>query len=301
MRKTQIDIIPSHEIDEQKWNACIQMSKYPLIYAKSYYLNCMADDWHGIVLNDYKAVMPVPWRKKYRIRYCYDVPFIQQLGIFSSVNENCEALFLNKLFEFCKYGDYHFNHINDLNATERNNFIVDLSQNYISIYSNYKDDLVNNLKKAAKQELIYSSDHQYKTAIELYRSTYGERFKNVLAKDYNNFEKLCAYLSQANNVIIRSVINSANQLLSIALLLKDEHRIYNMMNTTTEEGRRTEANHFLIDEILKEFAGTNLIFDFEGSDIPGVKTFYEKFGAVNQPYFSMHFNRLAAPVKWFKK
>lgn len=301
MSKPQIDIIPSHKIDQQKWNACVQSSKCSHIYAHSYYLNYMADNWSGFVMNDYETVMPVPWRKKYGIRYCYDVPFIQQLGIFSVTNENNEALLLDTFFNFCRYGDYNFNYCNNVNAAAKNNFIIDLSRNYEGISGAYKSDLVSNLKKAARQEFIYLNDGNYKTAIELYKETYGDRLKNVQASDYNNFETLCSHLSQTNNVIIRNVSNKANQLLSIALLLKDEHRMYNMMNTTTAEGKKTGANHFLLDEIFKEFAGSNLIFDFEGSDIPGVKSFYEKFGAVNQPYYSLHFNNLPASIKWLKK
>ena len=301
MSKHQIDIIPSYKIDQQKWNACIGESKNSLIYAYAFYLDYMCNNWHAIILNDYEAIMPVPWRKKFGIRYCYDVPFIQQLGIFCSVNEEWNELFLESLFQFCKYGDYNFNFNNRIVTSSRNNFIIDLSQNYQSSYNNYKDDLINNLKKAAKQEFIYAKDCDYKNAITLYKETYGDRLKNVHASDYTNFEKVCAHLADTNDVIIRSAMSHSNQLLSIALLLKDEHRLYNIMNTPLEEGRRTEANHFLLNEIIKEFAGSDLIFDFEGSDIPGVKSFYEKFGAINQPYYSLHFNKLPAPIRWLKK
>lgn len=301
MSKPQIDIISSEKIDQLKWNACIEKSNSSLIYAYSFYLNNMADNWSGIVLNDYEAVMPVPWRKKYGIRYIYDVPFIQQLGIFSSSKEKYVELFLQQLFQFCKYGDYNFNYSNRVTATARTNFIIDLSLSYENLSGKYKDDLVNNLRKASKQELIYTKDEDHKAAIEIYRSIYGSRFTNTGENDYRNFEKLCNYLQKQNSVIVRSVKNASNKLLSIVLLLKDEHRLYNIMNTTLEEGRKTEANHFLFDQILREFAGSKLIFDFEGSDIPGIKNFYEKFGATDQPYFSLHFNKLSPFLKWIKK
>ena len=53
--------------------------------------------------------------------------------------------------------------------------------------------------------------------------------------------------------------------------------------------------------MIKEFAGKPLLFDFEGSDIQGVKSFYEKFGAVNQPYFHYHHNQLPGILKLLKK
>jgi hypothetical protein len=57
----------------------------------------------------------------------------------------------------------------------------------------------------------------------------------------------------------------------------------------------------LYDKILEEFTETPLLFDFEGSDLPGIKSFYEKFGATNQPYFHWHFNQLPFFLKRIKK
>jgi hypothetical protein len=73
------------------------------------------------------------------------------------------------------------------------------------------------------------------------------------------------------------------------------------MNTTTTPGRKLKANHFLINNIIKEFSQTNLLFDFEGSDLAGVKEFYQNFGPVNQPYFHYHFNFLPFPLNLAKK
>jgi hypothetical protein len=41
----------------------------------------MSKNWHGIVIDDYAAVMALPWKRKLRIRYGYTPPFMQQLGI----------------------------------------------------------------------------------------------------------------------------------------------------------------------------------------------------------------------------
>jgi hypothetical protein len=181
-----------------------------------------------------------------------------------------------------------------------NNYVLDLSQPYVAIQKKFSTDLTNNLKKAHKEELFYARGN-YDTAINLFKDLYGERIPHVSENDFKNLKKLCTHLSKTNNVIVRNVCNAKNELLATALLLKDEKRLYNIMNSTTSEGRKTEANHFLFNNTLKEFAESNLLFDFEGSDIPGVKSFYEKFGAVNQPYYKLHFNHLNPLIKWIKR
>jgi hypothetical protein len=62
-----------------------------------------------------------------------------------------------------------------------------------------------------------------------------------------------------------------------------------------------EANHFLFDQLIREFAGQDLILDFEGSDLPGVARFYQKFGPQNQPFSFWKSNRLPAVMRWWKK
>lgn len=41
----------------------------------------MAKNWDALVLNDYEAVMPLTWNKKYGICYLYQPPFTACLGI----------------------------------------------------------------------------------------------------------------------------------------------------------------------------------------------------------------------------
>ncbi len=305
MQELRIEIIPANHIDKMKWDACINNSNSPLIYATTFYLDYIADNWHGIVVNDYDCIMPIVWRIKYGIRYCYDVPFTQQLGWFQQrANIITAADLLKILFSFSKYGDYTFNFRNAETISDAafcNNYILPLSQSYAEITNRYSNDLVNNLKKAGKENFIYSPEESFETAVNFYQQLYQSRTPHVSNNDFQKFKNLCAFLAKQGNVIVRKVCNGKNELLSIVLLLKYGNRLYNMMNSTTAEGRKTEANHFLFDHIFQEFAGIDLLFDFEGSDIPGIRKFYEKFGAVNQPYAILHFNHLPFPLKLLKR
>lgn len=300
-----LQIVNADKIDRAKWDNCVNQSSNGMIYACSFYLDKMADNWSGIVLNDYEGIMPVPWRKKMGIRYCYDVPFIQQLGWFSPSGGFDGDMLLSCLFSFIKYGDYSFNYNNFLQATgvqEQNNYIIHLSQTHTSITANYTGDAVNNIKKAAQAHLSYHTAH-WSAALESYRRWYGKRLHNVSAKDYSAFNSLIKILEEKQQVFARKVMDdSTGNILAIALFLKDKRRIYNLMNSTPEAGRKTGANHYLLDSMFKEFAGSGQVFDFEGSDIPGIKAFYEKFGAVNQPYPKLGtFNHLPFPLKLLKR
>lgn len=300
--------VPYKEIDIAKWDNCIATAPNGLIYGYSYYLDHMAKQWDGLVLGDYEAVMPLTWNRKYGIVYCYSPPLTPQTGLFGKIPTTAEkVLLLKKIVSFASYGDCLFNYANKLqypfgSVTALTNFMITLDKDYATIRNNYNEDLLKNLKKAEKQALVYLSGiENIDNTIDGYSFLYGNRTPHVKEKDYNNFKSLCQLLLQKGQCFIREVKDDQENLLASALLLKDKRRIYNIMNSTTVLGRKKEANHFLIDNILKEFANTNMIFDFDGSDLPGVKQFYEKFGPINQPYYHWHYNKLPFFVKLFKK
>ncbi len=290
----QPKIIASAHINPQLWDDCVTQNQAP-IYLKFNYLNNMCTNWVGLVLENYTGIMPICFKQKWGIKYSYTPAFIQQLGW---VGKPIEIKILEKsIYNFIRYGDIMLNHQNKFplpELHEKTNLIISLHTSYENICNNYSSDLKQNLKKAAKENLVYQTSTEIKLAISLYKYMYANRLEKTTQKDFDNFLNLCLNLNKIHNCLVRKVVNSNNELLSIALLLKDENRLYNIANSTTLLGRKTASNHFLIDQILKEFANSNLIFDFEGSDLPGVQSFYQNFGALNQPYFHWHINKL-----WF--
>ncbi|MGZ8510263.1 MAG: hypothetical protein ACXWWA_07800, partial [Chitinophagaceae bacterium] len=77
-----IRFVPYKEIDLTKWDNCISTASNGLIYGYSYYLDHMAKQWDALVLDDYEAVMPLTWNRKYGIAYLYQPFLTAQLGVF---------------------------------------------------------------------------------------------------------------------------------------------------------------------------------------------------------------------------
>ncbi len=299
----EIVYLHNKDIDRVLWDSCISKSNCNLIYGQSFFLDAMVPGWEAIVINNYEAVIPLPVKIKFGIRYIYYAAFTQQLGLFSTRDNISFSAVLTFLKKHIKYGHLFLNHCNTFfNETEaRTNFILPLDKPYEEIYSNYKNDLKKNLKLTKINTWKYSKNLEIEKAIKMYKDHYTQRHSNVKDADYMNLQNFCNKILIENKVITRAVINDENEILSIALFFLHNNRIYNILNTTTENGRTNSANHFLLNEVIKEFANSNYIFDFEGSDLPGVKSFYEKFSPVNEPYFIYKYNNLSFPLKLFKK
>ncbi len=79
-----ITYIKRDALNIEKYNSCISNALNSRIYAYSWYLDIVTDTkWDVLVLDDYKAVMPLPKRQKYFINYIFLPPWSQQLGVFS--------------------------------------------------------------------------------------------------------------------------------------------------------------------------------------------------------------------------
>lgn len=290
-------ILSSVAIEQLKWDNCVLNNDNGLIYAQYDYLNKICDHWHGIIVGDYEAVMPLPWRRKYGFRYYYIPPFIQQLGIIGNAETINEKILTRMIRQFAWYGDLHLNFNNHrlasiLKTRNKTNFIITLKNGYDAIYASYSHDLKQILQKK-NHFLIYVKDRDFIPVIKSYREMYAARMPHVSKDDFSRFEMLCRQLHTRNDCIVRSVRNCNGIILSSVLLLKDNKRIYQLLNTTSPDGRLQHSNQLLIDQVLREFAGQDLFFDFEGSELEGIKTFYKKFGGHIQPYFHYRRNLLS--------
>ena len=297
----KIEYLHRKDIDRILWDQCVSASTANLIYGHSAFLDTMIPNWDAIVVNNYEAVIPLPFRTKWGIRYIYDPAFTQQLGLFS-INENIRfEHVLPTVQQHFKYADIFLNFSNSVEGMlAKTNLVLSLNKSYKELYDSYKTDLKKNLKKVDKETWSYAVEFLPTEAVDMHRKHYFRKIGNASYKDFDNICLLAKKLYLQGMAFTRS-ISDKGKILSIALFLFDGRRIYNVMNTTTADGKEREANHFLLDRVVHEFAGKNYIFDFEGSDEPGIKAFYEKFRPQNQPYFYYKFNTLPDILKIVKK
>ena len=93
-----ISFCKHNNIDFKKWDDCISNSINRKIYSFSWYLDIVANkSWDALILDDYKAVMPLPYRRKLGKEYIYMPYFTQSLGVFFRDN-NFRKSNMNTIF-----------------------------------------------------------------------------------------------------------------------------------------------------------------------------------------------------------
>ena len=292
------------EIDNTQWDACIDNALNRLIYGHSFYLDAMSDgQWDALVLGDYLAVMPLPWRSRAGIRYLYQPSFTQQTGIFSAepIPPALVGAFLEKVRRHFRFAEIYLNYGNPHpGLQEHANFILPLDAPYDQLAANFKQDLARNLRHTERLPLNYMKSPDLSTALENYRLSYGDRTPHVRREDYHHFAGICFHWQQKGQLVIRGVIGDKQQWLATAILLQDKRRLTLLQSTTLPAGRPLHANHYLLDQLIREWAGSGFLLDFEGSDIPGIAHFYKNFGGLDQPYYFYRHNGLPWPISLYK-
>lgn len=302
-----INLCNSQKIDIGKWNDCIAKNANGLIYAQYQYLSFLTKNWSAIIIDNYEAVMPLPWNSKWGIKYYQAIPFIQQLGLIGNIDQRLIPIVLKRIIEFAKYGDIFFNFsnkefVNTIRTDAKTNLVLDLNQEYTNISKQYHKDLIHNLEKAKKYHPIYVENSNYLDTLQIYKHQYGNRFHWISESDFQQLAKALSFYQSKQQCLVRTLIDqTTEELLASAILLKDKKRLYLLINAITPRGRQQSSNHLLIDKIIDEFSGAELLLDFEGSEITGVKDFYMNYNPMVQPYFHYHHNQLRWPIKLLKR
>ncbi len=301
-----ISYLTYQQIDKKKWDACIDRSPNGLIYAYSFYLDSMAKQWDALVLNEYEAVMPLTWNKKYGIHYLYQPPFTACLGVFGDqLTAETVNSFLKAIPSKFSYWDIYLNagnffQLTDFTLYERMNYVLPISDNYDDMYNAYRENIKRNIKKAEQFDLGINKNIAVAEVISLAKEQ-AKKFSAVTAKDLEQFETLYQLLYQKEKAITYGVYTKEKQLIAAAVFLFSHRRAYYILVGNHPNGKTLGASHALINAFIKDHGGQNIKLDFEGSDISSLAFFYSSFGAVEEKYSAIHLNRLPAPVKWFKK
>lgn len=297
--------ITRKELDTVKYDYCIENSIQSNVYGYSWYLDEVCANWDVFVLNDYEAVMPIPWKKKFFIKYVYTPRRVLELGIFSEghIDEN---EFLITLFDSFNYVNLRTNCANSFSMfeeyrKEKKQHFLSLKEGYKAIYLKYKKDRKKDLKKAVKADLVEKWGDAPGNLILLFRSNVGKRFKRMNERDYLIMKNVLDISIKKGVGEIMSVFDKNNQLVASGFFVKNKREVTILFSATDLKNRKNGANTFLIDRAIYKYQNTVHKFGFGGSSIPSIAKFFESFGAHKNHYFDLSYNNLPKFLKFFKK
>ena len=298
-----INFVKHNEIDFLKWDLCIENSINNLIYAYSWYLNIVCEEWDALVEDDYISVMPLPVKNKFGIKYILTPNFIQQLGVFSIniIDKEKTREFLKKIPLQIKYIELNINSYNNCSGNYKislnSNCVLDLISSYDNIYLNYSDNLKRNLKKAEKSGVIVSPNTKPDEIIDIFKKNKGKEIRNWDENVYKNLIKLIYNGIHKGIVEVYGAYSPHNEICAGAIFFITSNRAIFLFSATDSKAKQMYAMPKIIDTFIKKKSSRNLILDFEGSNDLNLLRFYKSFGSNIVNYQTIIINRLNFFIK----
>jgi len=272
-----------NEIDFVKYSRCLENSEQKKYSATKDFLDTTSEkQWEILVYNDYEAVMPVPFVKKYGIKIVHNPKLCQQLGVFSPKDDiQLNEAFLHFLEKNYLIRAYPLNDCNQLQTKLRlkKNFLL-YPDSYEKVYARYSPKRKRKLRlddEVVKNSEIKSiSYEEAKLFIEnnmigLSKENDLPDFMRIFEASYHlNYLKFSAFFYHHKIINIIATYSDCNM---VALLGTFNDKDYVKISGASA----------LIDTIIRETIETH-IFDFEGGELPNIEEFFRGFRPELKPY-----------------
>lgn len=300
-----IRYITHDEIDFDKWDNCVENAVNGIFYAYSWYLDMCAPSWDALVMNDYEAVMPLPYKKKFGIPHIYQPFFIQQLGVFSldrPANERTEQ-FIKAIPTRFRYADFNLNVYNKLphnhpaicghGVTHE----LDLILPYRRIRENYSDNIKRNINKGEKKGVFVTSNARPEDLILAFRAQKKPFHVPYKESDYKLLKHLMYVGIHKGMAEVLAAYSDKNNFCAGIFFLKSHKKAVWLFSGSTPEARENGAVSMLVDHFIQKHAGKEMVLDFEGSANPGLARFYKSFGSKECLFLRVKMNRMPFMLK----
>ncbi|WP_262147233.1 hypothetical protein [Chryseobacterium foetidum] len=264
-----------HEIDFEKYSQCLNTSEQKNWYAQKHILDHLSGNWQILILDDYKAVMPIHFHRKFGVNFVHMPLFCQQLGVFSEtddaeINEDFLKFFRKKFRIFL----YNFN--------DKNNFLTPLEKrkNYkisVSEYSFLRRKKYFKGRKSTVKTAQYLSCREFFLSSDI-EDFISRNFKGLAENDdYEKLRDYIRYLAQMKSIRIFGALHG-EELTNLAVLIEGDAEVSLLALINSEKYTFHNGSSFLIDQIVQRFT-TEKKINFMGGNIRGIEVFFKSFGA----------------------
>ncbi len=292
--------ITHNDIDFKKWDQTILASKFPLVFAQSFYLSATFPNWDALVIGDYETVFPITQKEKFGIPYLHQPSFTPQLGVYGQINETIEKQFYDYITKKYKLIEIELNASNVLQTKDhfpKLTYIIDYKTGY-----KQNQNAKRNITKAGEHQLQFEQIPQPEIINESQK--YLNPFlKSGLKLSPGTIEVFDRLLNSCiNNGALYSfrVVDSNNALQAIAHFISNgKHTVY-LKGINFDKAESLGSMHLLNSSAIQFFEPKTDIFDFGGGTKESLANFYKGFGAVPLQYSSFKFNRLPWLIKALK-
>lgn len=257
----EIQLLKSHQIDRDKWDACIRAASNGTVYAYSWYLEYMASEWEALVADDYHVVMPLPIKKVYGFRTVIMPAFVSALGVFSS--DILSPKIVEEMIAHIPYQQlsYVFNAYNKVGQNKKETFrysVIDLIPSIDNILNNVSSDGQRIIANVERNNISVIRSLN----IQNYMVFRDQHDKQTKAKQRVVLQQLVSFSVRYKSAGLYGAYDKFNELIAVAFLIKTNNTLFLIDAVSSHQGRAEYGLHAIIYHIIRNNAESNLTLEF---------------------------------------
>ncbi|MCP9237757.1 hypothetical protein [Lewinella sp. JB7] len=284
-----VRLLRRDRIDNLRWDHTVTNDARPLPYALSWWLDTVTDGcWDGLVYGDYLAVLPLPRLHRFGFLPAILRPaYTQQLGPFGSGDPDIVRALLDAIPRSFQLAlplrpDLPERAIPErFSRRRRVNYVLGLERPFTELANAFPRKLQAYLRKCESDRLVPITPADL---VAVSRRELAGR-DGLRSAHFTVLEKLIATATDRGYGSSYALYEN-QELLAVGFYPELGGRTINLAAASTPLGRKRRGMSRLLALVMRERAGTaGAVFDFEGSELPGVGAFFAKFGAYNEGYW----------------
>jgi hypothetical protein len=146
------------------------------------------------------------------------------------------------------------------------------------------------LKKAEAQNIVYHQDLDINQFTRFLMKELSSKVQDINRKSIDLLTKLLQSLSAAKMLHYEGAV-IGGEFVGGLLVVKTQGRHLYLKGTATTEAKKKGVFYALMNRAILRAQSENAIFDFGGSEIPGVAQFNRNFGAQDMKYCQLSWGK----------
>ncbi|OFX88370.1 MAG: hypothetical protein A2W99_07820 [Bacteroidetes bacterium GWF2_33_16] len=304
----KITYLHNDEINFVRWDNCINTSFNGNIFAYSWYLNILCDNWCGLIMGDYKYVMPLLHNTFMKKEIITTQILGNKLGVYT--NELLTEEIVNQFFDAIP-SDYSYvktclnkyNKISTCNFEIKNQkiFEMDLMQSYFLISQKYSNDFQKDIQTAKSNKITVVNGLSPNDLINLSLKKGSSSKPTLNKKSISQLRMIIAFAVRYNLGEIYGAYTAENNLCAAAFFIKSKNKIYLLFSTEDKNCELSRAMMLLIDRFIENHCEKNLTLNLDNLVAKNTKIFFHGVGATEYKLKTVKRNNLPLMYKLFLK
>ena len=284
-------IIERQDLDVQKWNNLVDETEGTSVFTSSFYLDAVAENWCVLVNDDYSAGLALPYTIRAKRRILYTPIFVSYLEILGSVHEETLREIILKKF---KTIEIEFKQ--EVLGAPSDVFVTQ----FLDPEKKRKGQVNRMLNKSKRAGYEVLETENWATVFEILYTQLNGKFSGMTDTSLQRLKK--AYADSQEKGLLRTfeILEGEKGLGGVICIEKNGQLLYSKGACSVEV--RDQGGMYAAINAAIDFANKrNLIFDFGGSRVEGVRRFNHAFGGVDLEYFSYRIDKSPLWFRWVRR